>query len=317
MKWLAGIVIALAALAAFVWYAALDAAAPPEAEGVVDLAAYRALVADDAPETLPTEVRIEFVGESTAPSFATEAGAFDGDRTLAFTALQLVAPGGDTIIDAAVDRTTLDDMSQGKGSFSEQAYARVLEAMTRSANVMITHEHLDHVMAVARHPEPGEIAPHLQLTREQLDGLPEHAPDRQLAPEIAAVAPVDLAQPRRIAPGVVAVAAPGHSPGTILIYAKTTTGREYLFIGDIAWMMGSVEHLRGRPRFINWIIPGVDPGRPAVLRQLRALHDAAAANPNLVLVPAHDDAYLRGLVSRGVLTEGFSTPAPAGAPAPE
>ena len=40
-------------------------------------------------------------------------------------------------------------------------------------------------------------------------------------------------------------------------------------------------------------MPGVDPDRPAVLRQLRALHDIAAAEPELVIVPAHDDAYLR------------------------
>jgi hypothetical protein len=57
-------------------------------------------------------------------------------------------------------------------------------------------------------------------------------------------------------------------------------------------------------------MPNVDPDRPAVLRQLRALHDVAAANPDLVLVPAHDDAYLRGLVSSGTLSEGFTAPAP-------
>ena len=127
---------------------------------------------------------------------------------------------------------------------------------------------------------------------------------------------LDLSQPQRIAPGVVAVAMPGHSPGTILIFAKTAE-REYLFIGDIAWVIGSVEHLRGRPRFITWLMPGVDPGRDNVLRQLRALHDVAEANPGLVLVPAHDDTYLRGLVLRGIMTEGFTQPAAATAPIPE
>lgn len=313
MKWLAGIAIVLAALAALFWYAVLDAAAPAEADGVIDLAAYRQLVANDAPETLPTAVNVEFVGESKAPSFATEAGAFNGERTMSYNSFQIAAPGGDTIIDGAVDRDTLEQMSQGKGSFDEQAYDRVLTEMTRAPNVMITHEHLDHVMAIARHPHPADIARNLDLTAAQLAGLPEHAPNGQLAPEIAGIAQLDLSQPQRIAPGVVAVAMPGHSPGTILIYAKTST-REYLFIGDIAWVMGSVEHLRGRPRFITWMMPGVDPGRDNVLRQLRALHDVAAANPDLVLVPAHDDAYLRGLVAASVLGEGFNTPEPTTAP---
>lgn len=316
MKWLAGIVVVLAALGAFFWWAALDAAAPAEANGVIDIAAYRELVANDAPETLPTAVNVEFVGESKAPSFAVESGAFDGQRTLSYNSFQIVAPSGDTIIDGAVDRETLDQMSQGKGSFSEQTYDGVLAAMTRAQRVMITHEHLDHVMAIARHPEPAAIAPHLNLTPEQLQGLPQHAPNGQLAAEIAGITTSDFVRPQHIAPGVVAVAMPGHSPGTILIYAKTTT-REYLFIGDIAWVIGSVEHLRGRPRFITWLMPGVDPGRPNVLRQLRALHDVVAANPALVLLPAHDDAYLRNLVSSGILSEGFTEPAAAPAPTPE
>ncbi len=285
MKWLAGIGIVLAALAAFFWWAALDASAPADADDLVDIAAYRELVANDAPEALPTAVNIEFVGESKAPSFAVESGAFDGQRTLSYNSFQVVGPAGDTIIDGAVDRATLEQMSQGKGSFSEQTYEHVLAAMTRAQNVMITHEHLDHVMAIARHPEPAAIAPHLNLTPEQLRGLPVHAPNGQLAPEIANIATMDLTRPQRIAPGIVAVAMPGHSPGTILIYAKTAA-REYLFIGDIAWVIGSVEHLRGRPRFITWMMPGVDPGRADVLRQLRALHDVAEANPGLVLVPA-------------------------------
>jgi glyoxylase-like metal-dependent hydrolase (beta-lactamase superfamily II) len=314
MKWLAGIAIVLAALAALFWYAVLDAGAPAQSEGEFDLAAYRSLVANDAPETLPTDVHVEFVGESTAPSFATEAGAFGGERTMSYNSFEILAPGGDTIIDGAVDGETLDQMSDGKGRFSAASYAKLLEAMTRAPNVMITHEHLDHVMAIARHPEPTAIAANLRLTRQQLDGLPEHAPNGRLAPEIAAAAAADYTTPTRIAPGIVAHAAPGHSPGTIVIYAKSAT-REYLFIGDIAWVMGSVEHLRGRPRFITWMLPGVDPDRVSVLRQLRELHEIAAQNPDLILVPAHDDAYLRGLVSTGALVEGFAEPPPA--PQPE
>lgn len=311
MRWLIGIVVIVAALAGLAWWALIDAAAPARANDEVDLAAYRALVANDAPETLPTEVRIEFVGESNAPSFAAVAGDFSGERTFTYTAFQIIAPGGDTIIDGAVDRDTLTEMSDGQGSFSEESYTRVIDATGRASHALITHEHLDHVMAFVRHPYPEAIAPKLRLTQPQLDGLPEHARDGQLPAPIAAVAPIDLSAPTRIAPGIVAVAAPGHSQGTALIYVRTT-GREYLFIGDIAWVMDSIEQLRGRPRLISVFLPGVDPDRPAVLRQLRALHDLAAAEPALVIVPAHDDDYLRGLVADGALIEEFR-----GAPAAE
>lgn len=309
MKWLIGIVVVLAALAGLAWYALLDADGPAAAEGEFDIAAYRALVANDAPEMLPTDVRVEFVGANEAPSFAAVAGDFSGERTFSYTAFQVLAPGGDIVIDGAVDQDTVTQMSSGgAGQFSAEAYARVLDAMTRASRITITHEHLDHVMAIARHPAPASIAPRLALTRPQLAGLPQHAIGGRLAPEIAGIAPADFANPTRIAPGVVAVAAPGHSPGTILIYVRSAA-REYLFIGDIAWVMDSVRDVRGRPRAITWIIPGVDPDRPAVLRQLRALHDIAAANPDLVIVPAHDDAYLRGeLIANGAVHEGLVVP---------
>lgn len=304
MKWLIGILVVLAALAGVAWYALLDADAPATAPNEFDLAAYRSLVASDAPETLPTDVRIEFVGASEAPSFATESGNFSGERTMTYASFEIVAPGGNIIIDGAVDEPTLRQMAGDEGRFSAESYTRVLDAMKQSSLVLITHEHLDHVMAVARNPEPATLAPHLRLTQAQLAGLPEHAPNGQLAPEIASITPSDFSTPTRIAPGVVVAAAPGHTAGTVVIYVRGAS-HEYLFIGDIAWTIDSVRDARGRPRFITWIMPGVDPDRPAVLRQLRALHEISTAEPDLIILPAHDDAYLRGRIAEGALHEGF------------
>jgi len=312
MKWLIGLGVVIAAIAGAFWYFVADGSTPASAEGEFDIAAYRALVANDAPATLPSEVRIEWVGESEAPSFAAIAGDFEGDKTFAYVSFQIVAPDGSTIIDGAVDQDTLNTMSEGAGHFDQTAYQRVLDAEKQAPRVMITHEHLDHVMAIARHPEPAAIAPNLRLTRAQLDGLPQHAPGGVLAPEIASITPIDLTTPTRIAPGIVAVAKPGHAPGEIAIYVKTAQ-REYLFVGDIAWLYGAIERNSSRPRFIRFIMPGVDPDRPAVLRQIRALHDLAAAEPALVIVPAHDDAYLRSLVTNGVLQEQFVVTAPVSA----
>lgn len=144
MKWLVGLLVVLAALAGLAWYAVLDGAAPARAEGEFDLAAYRALVANDAPETLPTNVCVEFVGASDAPSFATEAGAFRGDVHMTYTAFQIPGPSGAIVIDGAVDEETVNEMTDGEGAFNAASYLRVLDAMAHAAHVLITHEHLDH-----------------------------------------------------------------------------------------------------------------------------------------------------------------------------
>lgn len=310
MKWLIGILVVLAALGGLFYWAVIDGDAPPGPQTEFDLAAYRALVANDAPETLPTAVNFQVIGSSQAPGFAAEAGAFSaGQLTFDYGTFQIVTPAGDILVDGAVDQATLDEMSDGKGAFDADAYQRVLNAMTSAQAVMITHEHLDHVMAVARHPQPAALAPRLRLTPEQLEGLPQHAINGQLAPEIAGVTTVNLTTPTRIAPGIVAVAAPGHTAGEIAIYVRTAE-REYLLIGDIAWVFNNVANARGRPRFIHWIMSAVDPDRPRVLRQLRSLHDIHAAEPNLVILPAHDHAYLRELMADGAIGDGLTPPAP-------
>lgn len=320
MKWLIGLFVALAALAGFAWYFVLDGSAPARAEGTFDLAAYRALVASDAPVTLPTEVRVEIVGGAPRPALAVQAGAM-GQREIVYSSFQILAPGGGAIIDAPVDRA-LGEAMTGKGfSFSDTAYARVTAAMSGAATIVVTHEHPDHIAAIARHPQPASIAPQLRLTPLQRDALAPLAQDGGLDPAIADAPTLSLAGPTRIAPGIVMVPAAGHSPGSVLLYVRTAA-REYLFIGDVAWAMSNIRDLRGRPRFLRWIVRGVDPDRPAVLRQLRALHDIAAAEPGLVIIPAHDAVYLRELVGQSILSEGFVEPGAApldpapGAPQP-
>jgi glyoxylase-like metal-dependent hydrolase (beta-lactamase superfamily II) len=305
----------LAALGAFAWWAALDGGAPARADNVFDLGAYRALVAADSAETLPTQVRVEFGGEGAAPSFATQAGDFSGEVTLAYTAFQIVGPQGWSIVDAAMDEETTTAGGQGKGRFDAPAYERLLAALVSAEHVLVTHEHPDHVMGIARHPDPEALAPRLRLTQIQRDGMRPHARDGALAPAIANAAPLELAGPRRIAPGLVAIPAAGHSPGSTVFYLRTPA-REYLLIGDIAWRMSNIAELRARPRFIRWVVPGVDPDRPAVLRQLRALHDLSRAEPDLVIVPAHDIGRLNDLIAAGALHRGFLTAELPANPAP-
>ncbi len=302
-KWIAPLLV-LAGLGALLWWAVLDAAAPSRAGAVFDLGAYRALVADDRAETLPTEVRVEFVGSANRPAFAVQAGAM-GARRIAYTSFQIVAPAGDTIIDAPVDRAQGEAMT-GKGlTFSDAAYERVLAAMSNAATIAVTHEHADHITAIARHPAPAAIAAHLALTSIQRDALAPLAPTAALDPAMAATAPLSLSGPTRIAPGIVMVPAAGHSPGSVVFYVKTGA-REYLFIGDIVWAMSNITDLTGRPRFLHWIIPGVDTGRDQVLAQVRALHDLTASEPELAILPAHDAVYLHKLIATGILTERFA-----------
>ena len=99
------------------------------------------------------------------------------------------------------------------------------------------------------------------------------------------------------------LAAPGHTPGSQLVYVRREDGREALFLGDVAWDQDQITNLHYRPRIVTLLI-GED--RAQVMDQLRALHDLAAAEPGLVQIVSHDVSQRSELLTSGVLIEGLA-----------
>jgi glyoxylase-like metal-dependent hydrolase (beta-lactamase superfamily II) len=110
-----------------------------------------------------------------------------------------------------------------------------------------------------------------------------------------------------IAPGVVLVKAPGHTPGTQLVYVRTRDELELLFVGDVAWHRDQLARLHYRPRLVTDFFLGED--RAAVLAQFRTLHELTRAHPQLLLVVSHDRDQREELIARGLLRDGLLAPA--------
>jgi glyoxylase-like metal-dependent hydrolase (beta-lactamase superfamily II) len=304
----AGLLLA-AILGAGWWLLFSDAKAPAKADGVMDLAAWRELVAADAGQG-PGSIGWLEIGHDEFPSIAVQAGRFAAPVAMSFNAFQLVWPDRTVIIDTAVDAETMEEMSQTPAAaFDPAAYETLLDAMTRADRILLTHEHLDHVMGVARHPDPAAIAPQLALTETQRGALAPFTRGGMLPDAILAVPALDLSQPVRIAPGVVVAAMSGHTPGSEVIYVQRADGAEFLFIGDIAWTMRNIDDLTTRPLLLNLLFFDPPEVRANIRAQLRALHDLKQSDPALTVLPAHDRDYLLGLVAAGTLENGF-VPAP-------
>jgi glyoxylase-like metal-dependent hydrolase (beta-lactamase superfamily II) len=54
-----------------------------------------------------------------------------------------------------------------------------------------------------------------------------------------------------IVPRVVLIKAPGHTPGSQMVYVKRADGQEILFLGDVAWQMRNIEEVRERARLVT------------------------------------------------------------------
>ncbi len=295
----------LVVLAAGFWWLLLDGKAPNTGHQDFDLESYRQLASQKGEK--PTVIHIETVGTDLAPSIAAQAGDFSGHLKLAYTSLQIVWPDKTIIIGGAVDRETATEMmiSEDSAMFDAAAYDRMIRAMLTSDQVWITHEHLDHVMAIARHLDPVRLAPKLQLNAAQLAGLAIHAKDGKLHKDIASITAVNTTEPKLIAPGLVVHQTPGHSPGSQSFFIQLQSGEEYLLIGDIVWTMKNIPALKTRPRLLQYMLFDPNEDRNAVRAQIRDLNVIASANPNLIIIPSHDGAYLDELTAKGKLAAGF------------
>jgi glyoxylase-like metal-dependent hydrolase (beta-lactamase superfamily II) len=101
----------------------------------------------------------------------------------------------------------------------------------------------------------------------------------------------------------VLIKAPGHTPGSQLVYVKLADGREVLFLGDVAWRIESVEHVAPRSRYVSDFYLKED--REAVILELaefKRLHDTEAG---LIMIAGHDGEQMADLIKAGVVTMGF------------
>ncbi len=84
---------------------------------------------------------------------------------------------------------------------------------------------------------------------------------------------------------VVVVPLAGHTPGSVGVFVTTSSKQRYFVIGDTSWTREGVTWPAEKPWLSRRM---VDHDAQAVRQQLVFLHQLEAANPELIIVPAHD-----------------------------
>ena len=263
--------------------------------------------AQAVPGSAPTAINYTKYAESIRKwSDLIEDGSDDPCK-MARTAFQIIYPDGWIMVDAGMDKQVHHFFEKDGAQPFDQAKAdSVRYAVENSKLILITHEHGDHVAGVVRTANTGSVPRKTILTRQQLNALinKPQMPEIELNQEKSKQYVVtDFNTILPVAPGVVLIKAPGHTPGEIMIYTRLQNGQEYLFTGDVSWTYKGIADKKLKPKSERERV-GEDGDQ--VEDQISWLNDLLNKEKVTMLV-SHDDIMLPQYAAQGIIGNGLRT----------
>lgn len=294
----AGIFVVIAS-PAYYWLF-LESHVPSSGHYNIDMTEVRRLAASN-PGADPEAVHVEEVAAFRFPAAAIMAGSGWSSRTMPVFSYQVIYPDRTIVIDTAMDERLSNSM--GVDSFDKAAYQRMTKGIASASLLVLTHEHPDHIGGLTVQPDLARVLKITRLTREQVNHPEKMDPAAFPPGALSGYQPLDYGPYFALAPGVVLIKSPGHTPGSQMVFVRKADGTEILFLGDVAWQFENVEQVRERPRLGTLFLLKED--RDAVLLELQELNRISKAEPHLHMVPGHDGRVVQNLVDQSVLVRGF------------
>jgi glyoxylase-like metal-dependent hydrolase (beta-lactamase superfamily II) len=264
-------------------------------------------VARLTPGRRPVRINVLKFAESRRTKNFSVKGAPTEPSIQARTVFQVVYTDGYIMIDSGMDEQVHKFFGRGvvEPYFPEEA-KKVEQALRGARAIVLTHEHGDHAAGVIHTVLAGELASKTLLTRTQVQSLETQPqmPEIKMTPEMAGRYIVfDYEKYFPFAPGFALIKAPGHTPGSQMVYVELESGAQYLLIADTAWHMDGVREIKGKDA------PWLTEDENAVLAQLKWLNALQSSEKNLLIISSHDEEQRTQLIQRGVLGDGLQIPA--------
>jgi glyoxylase-like metal-dependent hydrolase (beta-lactamase superfamily II) len=260
-------------------------------------------VAAMIPGARPLRVNVVKFAESRRTKNFSIKGAPKEPSIQARTAFQVVYPDGTVMIDSGMDLQVHKFFGRGvEEPYFPDAAKEVERALRAAKAIVMTHEHGDHVAGVIRTPFFAELAPKTVLTRTQVQTLltEPQMPEIKLNPDMAKrFIVVDYEKYYPFAPGMALIKAPGHTPGSQMIYVALQSGKELVFAGDVAWHMDGVRTITGKDA------PWITEDEPSIAGELTWLNGLTKNEKNVSIVISHDEEQRLDYIKQKILGDQF------------
>jgi glyoxylase-like metal-dependent hydrolase (beta-lactamase superfamily II) len=253
----------------------------------------------------PRAIRTDVVARGRFYGWMICAGCGWDEVPMEFRAYQLVYADGRSIVVDAVHDAERHAAMPMMGEYDAQAFTRQTEAIRRADRILLTHEHWDHASGLRAVIGEAAVRERLWIPQAQRGSAAMREAGLSAA-ELADLPATGEVAMQAVAPGVVVIPMPGHTPGSQVVYVRRADGNEYLFLGDIVWNARNLRERRGKSRMISWVA-GEAPD--ALLDQIAFFADLAAgsgrAPSSWRFVVAHDPEQNARLVAGGFLEAGL------------
>lgn len=236
-------------------------------------------------------------------AFAYRGGSFSDRRDFTMSAALVRHPRGDLLIDTGFGRQidahfqqmplTLRAVTRyERGTPAADQLAAAGHPPARLRGILLTHAHWDHVSGIPDFPGTPVLVndDEARFIREGGDltavarGLPDVHYERYTftdGPYLGFPASHDIYQDG----AVVVVPAPGHTPGSVIVFVTLPDRTRHAFVGDLVWQREGVTQREERPWLQRCL---VDHDPSDVREQIIHMHALLAGIPDLNLIPAHD-----------------------------
>ncbi|MGZ3419292.1 MAG: MBL fold metallo-hydrolase [Polyangiales bacterium] len=291
-----GIALAFVAVAAALFFRTFSASPLPAPAPLAGPLPSASPPAEMAVFQLPTGVT------HRSAAFAYRGGSFGDKRDFSMTATLVKHPRGDLLIDTGFGRSIDTQFALMPLGFRlvtsytrMQAAADRLDAVgydRKNLRILLTHAHWDHVSGVADFSG----TPVLVTAEERrfiTDGgfltVVARSAGNAHYEEYAFEGGPYLGFPKShdvYGDGsIVIVPAPGHTPGSVIVFLTLPSGKRHALVGDLVWQREGITEREERP----WLQRSLgDIDEAEVRENILRMAAIAARFPEINLVPAHD-----------------------------